>query len=234
MHRWTKISAVVALIAWAGLATHQVWAYPSVARTTKAACAACHTSVAGGAALTDAGKAYKADHTKLPAGDVKGAEYIGANKCKMCHIKEYKSWAETKHAHAYEALAAAKAEDVKAIAEKLKIELTGSADKTDACVDCHVTGFHLAGGYPAADDSTKNANLALMGCEGCHGPGSIHASKDTPKEKKHEFINKGVTENMCKSCHVPEMSPKFDFAEYKAKGVHAIAAAVPPPAPAGK
>jgi hypothetical protein len=232
MLRWSKVVTVVALTAWVGLATHQVWAYPSVARTTKAACAACHTSVAGGVELSDAGKAYKADATKLPTGDVKGAEYIGSNKCKMCHIKEYKAWSETKHAHAFENLAAAKPEDVKAMAEKLKVEIAGSADKTDGCVSCHVTGFQLAGGYPAADDSTKTANLAMVGCEGCHGPGSIHASKDTPKEEKKKFINAGVTENMCKNCHTPEMSPKFDFAEYKKTGVHIVAAAAAPATPA--
>ena len=91
----------------------------------------------------------------------------------MCHIKEYKSWAETKHAHALENLGAATADTVKAMAAILKVELTGAANKADACIDCHTTGFHLAGGYPAAD-STQNANVAFVGCEGCHGPGSIH------------------------------------------------------------
>lgn len=233
MRRSIRIVSVVALTAWVGFATHQVWAYPSVARTTKLACATCHANVAGGVGLTDAGKAYKADNAKLPAADVKGADYIGSNKCKMCHLKEFKAWSETKHAHAFENLVAANADSVKGRAEKLKVELTGSADKTDACVTCHVTGFHLPGGYPAADDSVKTVNLAVVGCEGCHGPGSIHASKDTPKEEKHKFINKGVTENMCKNCHTPEMSPKFDFATYKAKGVHTIPAP-PAEAPAGK
>jgi len=200
-----------------------------VARATKAACASCHANPAGGVGLTEAGKAFKADNAKVPAGEVKAAEYIGTNKCKMCHLKEFKGWQATRHAHAFEGLAAAKAEDVKAMAEKLKVELTGSPDKTDACITCHVTGFQLAGGYPAAD-SAKTANLGLVGCEGCHGPGSIHASKDTPKEAKKKFINGGVTENMCKNCHTPEMSPKFEFAEYKAKGVHPIAAAAAAPA----
>ena len=229
MQRWTKIAAVVALTAWVGFAAHQVWAYPSVARTTKAACAACHTSVAGGVELTDAGKAFKADNAKVPAGDVKGAEYIGSNKCKMCHMKEYKAWSETKHAHALENLAAAGADTVKATAAMLKFELKGAAAKTDECVVCHTTGFHLAGGYPAAD-STLNANVAFVGCEGCHGPGSIH--KAAAKEDKKKTINGGVTENMCKACHTPEMSPKFAFAEYKTKGVHAVPAAVPAEAPA--
>jgi len=231
MSRWIRIAAVLALMSWVGLATQQARAYPSVARTTKAACAACHVSPAGGVELTDAGKAYKADNTKVPAGDVTGAEYIGSNKCKMCHMKEYKSWSETRHAKALENLAAAGADTVKATAAMLKVELKGAADKADECVVCHTTGFHLAGGYPAAD-STLNANVAFVGCEGCHGPGSLH--KAAAKEDKKKTINRGVTENLCKSCHTPEMSPKFAFADYKAKGVHEIPAPAPAAAPAGK
>ena len=30
--------------------------------------------------------------------------YIGAKKCKMCHLKEYNSWAETKMAKSFELL----------------------------------------------------------------------------------------------------------------------------------
>ena len=43
------------------LVAAQLWAFPQFARDTKSACASCHANVAGGAALTDAGKAYKAD-----------------------------------------------------------------------------------------------------------------------------------------------------------------------------
>ncbi len=224
MLRWTRIAVVLALAASIGFTAHRVSAFPSFARSTKAACAAWHVSPAGGAALTDAGKAYKADNTKVPSGDVKGAEYIGSNKCKMCHLKEYKAWAESKHAHSLEMLASAPADSVKARAALLKVELKGAADKSDDCVVCHTTGFKLAGGYPEAD-STANANVAFVGCEGCHGPGSLH--KAAAKEDRKKMINRDVTENLCKNCHTPEMSPAFSFAEYKKKGVHAIPEAAP-------
>ncbi len=224
MHRWTRIAALIAIAAWVAFTAHQVSAFPSVARTTKAACAACHVNPAGGADLTDAGKAYKADNTKVPSGDVKGAEYIGSNKCKMCHLKEYKAWADSRHGHALENLAAAGADTVKAMAALQKVDLKGPAAKADECVVCHPTGFKLAGGYPQAD-STANAGVAAVGCEGCHGPGSLH--KAAAKDDKHKTINRAVTEAMCKNCHTDVMSPKFDFAEFKKTGVHPIPEAAP-------
>ena len=30
--------------------------------------------------------------------------YVGAKKCKMCHLTEYKSWEKTKHAAAFDLL----------------------------------------------------------------------------------------------------------------------------------
>jgi hypothetical protein len=216
-----KFAALLALAVCALVAT-QVRAFPGFARETKLACAGCHTNPAGGAALNDAGKAFKADHAKAPAaGDTKADEYLGANKCKMCHVKEHKAWGETEHAKAVESLQKASPEEVKKFADLLKVEIKGSAAETEACLVCHTTGMNLPGGYPGAD-STAKANLAMVGCESCHGPGSAH--KAAAKEAKKAAINGAVTEAMCKHCHTPEMSPKFDFAEYKKKGVHHVAA----------
>ena len=39
------------------------------------------------------------------------------------------------------------------------------------------------------------------------------------------MINGKVGEKLCRSCHTPTMSPKFDFATYSAKGLHAKKAA---------
>ena len=38
-------------------------------------------------------------------------------------------------------------------------------------------------------------------------------------------INGQVSEKFCRQCHTPTMSPKFDFAVYQAKGLHAKKAA---------
>ena len=203
----------------------QAWAFPEFARQTKMACVTCHMNPAGGPDLKAAGTAYKADMTKAPAADTaKAAEYVGVNKCKMCHMKQHKAWLETKHSSA---LANLQKVDPKVAAElgaKLKIELKGTAAQTDGCVGCHVTGFHLAGGYPAAD-SAKTALVANVTCESCHGPGSLHAS--APMAEKKKFINKVASAKMCMQCHTPALSPNFKYEEYVKRGVHVVAAAAP-------
>ncbi len=218
----TKSLVLGILVAGVGLSlAFHAWAFPEFARQSKLACATCHANPAGGADLTDAGKAYKADMTKAPAaGAAKAAEFVGVNKCKMCHLKQYKAWQETKHSNALVFLQKADSGAVAGAAAKLKVELKGAAAKNDACVGCHVTGFKLAGGYPAAD-SAKTAAVANVTCEACHGPGSLHVAAAMADKKK--FINKAVTANLCTQCHTAVMSPAFKFEEYKLRGVHAVA-----------
>lgn len=199
------------------MATHAALAFPTMALKTGAACAACHVSPAGGSVLTDAGKTFKADASRLP-GSNEGATYVGANKCKMCHSKQFKAWSGTKHASALANMAKADPKAVAEMAEHLKIELKGPAAKNDECVACHVTGFKLAGGYPAPD-STRHANLSMVGCEACHGPGSKHLA--STKESRKTSINRAVGASMCMQCHVSAASPNFKFETYKTK-VHPI------------
>lgn len=197
----------------------RLWAYPQLSREAKVACASCHTNVAGGAELTDVGTAYKAEK-KAPTGAAKSAEYVGSKKCMMCHMKQHKAWSTTPHAKALANLAAADTATVGAMSRALGIPITGSAAKTDGCVSCHVTGFQLAGGYPAADEA-KTALVAGVGCESCHGPGSLHSS--APMAEKKKLINTKVTANMCMQCHTPTTSPKFNFEEF-VKKVHPVPA----------
>lgn len=196
----------------------QAMAVPSMAKKTGAACASCHTNVAGGAELTDVGTAYKADETKVPANKGTANEYIGANKCKMCHSKQMKAWTDTRHAKAFQTLLTV--DDAKAAewAKKMGVELKGKASENATCVGCHVTGQGLPGGHPAAD-STLNANVMFVGCESCHGPGSAH--KASAKEAKKGTMNGAVGEALCKSCHTAAASPDFKFAERKTK-VHPV------------
>lgn len=195
-----------------------VAAFPRFSETTQKSCATCHTGPAGGAALTDAGKAYQADASKVPAANVEGAAYVSAAKCRMCHATEHKSWQATAHARALETLHGAPAGRVTELAGKLGVKLAGPADQAKECLSCHVTGQGQPGGYPGAD-STKTAALAGVTCESCHGPGGKHVA--AAKEAKKAAINGQVGEKYCRQCHTPEMSPKFEFAAYQAKGVHA-------------
>lgn len=212
------ITAVALLAMSASLAV----AVPQYSRSTNKACAACHVSVAGGPALTEAGRAFKDDHKHVPAEDVAGADFVSNKKCKMCHVSEYKSWLETPHAKSLEALKNSDPKKIAEMAERAGLQLSGPAVENEVCLSCHVTGLRLTGGFPAADSLT-NVALASVTCESCHGPGSKHVAAD--KAAKAAAINGHPTEALCRGCHTPKMSPGFDFAKSKAKGMHAMKAA---------
>ena len=214
-HQLPKLAIIVLLMCIAGAA----YAFPSVARKTKMSCATCHSNVAGGADLTDAGKAYKADNTKVPAASVEGADYQGSNKCKMCHKKEHTSWLDTKHAHAFDALTSGDPARQAEQATAAGVKLDGPASANPVCLGCHTVGYKLPGGYPPADTS-KTAGYAVVGCEMCHGPSSKHTAAE--KGQKHNFISIPKGDAMCKDCHTAAMSPKFAFEDYKKKAMHAL------------
>ncbi len=150
------------------------------------------------------------------------AEYIGAKKCKMCHIKQYKSWAKTSMAESFENLKPG----VKAEA-KTKAGLDPEKDYTaDAkCLACHTTGYGKPGGFVSIEETPK---LAGVQCEECHGPGSEY-SPIMKKNKEYKLgdvkaaglIRPEEDEAGCLRCHGAD-SPftekvdakhKFDFKE---------------------
>lgn len=128
-------------------------------------------------------------------------EYIGAKKCKMCHKKDgiHPSWAETKHAKAWELLDSA-------------------AQKKEDCVKCHSTGT-----------TAKGVLLEGVQCEACHGPGSDYKKKSIMEDREKAVANGLIipNEKTCLACHenVPEefrAKEKFDFEKMKTTGVHAM------------
>ncbi len=158
------------------------------------------------------------------AADAPKEQFVGAAKCKMCHMKQYKAWAETKHAHALENLKAATPEQIKKMNDLLKTEVKDHPETSESCVGCHVTGYKKDGGYPQAD-STKNAAVAFVGCEDCHGAGSAHmAVPMSDKEGRKKAIVHPTAET-CAGCH-GKVTEKFDFA-VMSKKVHPVAAAAP-------
>jgi hypothetical protein len=220
MRRTMAVSGTLLLAGWALVASHPVWGFPALARQTKAACEACHANVAGGSGLNAVGKAYKADPKAAVPTTAKAVEYVGSNKCKMCHMKQHTAWLKTDHAEAWKALVNADEKTVGEWAAMLKVEAKHPATTSDKCVSCHVAGFKLSGGYPAAD-SAKTAALQNVNCESCHGPGGKHVTAKMADKKT--TIAKGG-EALCRSCHTPETSPAFKYEEFKAKGVHQVAA----------
>jgi hypothetical protein len=151
--------------------------------------------------------------------------YIGAKKCKMCHLKQFKSWQKTQMANAFELLKPGVAAEAKTGAG-----LDPEKDYTlDAeCVSCHVTGHGKEGGFV---DAATTPGLAGVGCEACHGPGGDYVADDKMSLKNKEYKRADLvavgmvfppTEKQCTGCH-NDKSPffqGFDFETRKAEGTH--------------
>ncbi len=145
-------------------------------------------------------------------------KYIGAAKCKMCHIKpakgeQYNVWLKSPHANAMKTLAN---EESKKIATA-----KGIADPTTdaACVKCHSTVGHIDKSLIAGITAAEGVS-----CESCHGPGSMYKSATIMKDQALSLKNGLIlpTEEVCKSCH-NSGSPTFkgfNYAEMSAKIAH--------------
>jgi hypothetical protein len=152
-------------------------------------------------------------------------DYVGvSSKTCMCHYKEFKAWSATPHSHALEALQATTPEQLKKMNELLKAAVKDHPESDTTCVGCHVTGYRM-GGYPVAD-SLKNAALARVTCEVCHGPAKNHLAVPVADKAGRKASMLVPTVETCKKCHTDAISPKFDFAE-RSKLVHPIAVAAP-------
>jgi len=132
----------------------------------------------------------------VPAVGQDGAKYIGAKKCKMCHSDQHKAWGEMTHSKAFDVLTP----------DQIK---SGKDDRGKTCVSCHTTGYGQ-GGFESVEKTPK---LKHVGCESCHGAGSIHnkvmleamATDEVPEDKK---ISKSVG---CSGCHNPHISYKKKY-----------------------
>ncbi len=164
---------------------------------------------------------------------VSAQDYIGASKCKMCHKSEAKGnqwgvWEASDHS---KALATLSTDEAKKVAAEKGIDDPATAGE---CLQCHATGWGN-GGYALEVDAAdpravkKNKNLASVGCEVCHGPGSKYKSKKTMTGLTDGTIDPASiagymipNEATCLTCH-NEKSPTFkgfDFNESMTKIAH--------------
>jgi hypothetical protein len=120
--------------------------------------------------------------------------YVGASKCKICHVDIFSSWVKTSHAQAL---------------SSLKGEESGDA----ACLECHTTGFG-AGGYGTEGIVT---DLGAVQCEACHGPGSLYSFSSImlSPEKRRKAGLTPVDSLLCTRCHNAK-SPTFKGFTYEA------------------
>jgi hypothetical protein len=144
--------------------------------------------------------------------------YVGADKCKICHKGEAKgmaweTWEKSAHSKAYQSL----------------VNKKDGSEKDAKCLPCHTTGMGKATGYVLGDTTANNKTLVNVGCEACHGPGSDYKSMNIMKDKA-KSAEAGLMkpdEKTCKGCH-NEGSPTFkgfDFATSWKKIQHPAKAA---------
>jgi hypothetical protein len=160
-----------------------------------------HKKLACSAPVRDRIKAYdkaageanvKAAAGKLPVPPPKGqASYVGNEACSDCHDEAFQFWKTTRHAHAWETLTERN--------QQFDYECTG----------CHVTGWDKPGGSNMA----KTEGLVDVGCETCHGPGSIHVAKGG--EEKPFAVVRVPKDDLCATqCHTKEHSDTFERIAY--------------------
>ncbi|MFH1314507.1 MAG: cytochrome c family protein [Candidatus Eisenbacteria bacterium] len=120
--------------------------------------------------------------------------YVGAGRCKVCHLDTYNSWKTTIHARSLSTLKAEDAQD-------------------STCLRCHTTGFG-DGGYGA---KVNIIDLAGVQCEACHGAGSLYSRSSVMRQPdiSRELGLVAVDSTTCTTCH-NDKSPTFKGFAYKA------------------
>ncbi|WP_415517725.1 MAG: multiheme c-type cytochrome [Desulfovibrio aminophilus] len=127
------------------------------------------------------------------------ASFVGSKACGQCHEGEYSRFSKySKKAHSWKSIAV------------MRKKLT--PQELQGCYDCHTTGHGKPGGFVSIE---KTPDLADVGCETCHGPGSVHAASGDPKD-----IQRTPTLEGCQTCHNAERVADFRFKPLIAAGAH--------------
>jgi len=125
------------------------------------------------------------------------AEYTGSEACRSCHEKEFATWSQQPHAAAV-----------------AKLEAPTETENAE-CLRCHTTAFGKPGGFPADGRPAEHPDLAVVGCESCHGPGSDHIEPEGPKIGNivalGDKCDSCVILQICGSCHDEANDPGFEF-----------------------
>lgn len=135
------------------------------------------------AAVTASAMVAVGEEAAAPAGP-----YVGAEKCKMCHMPQYNTWKNTTMATAWERVK--EAEDVA------------------KCLPCHTTGFGQPGGFTSIE---ATPHLVGVQCEACHGPGQAHlATPMSDKEARRASMSRNAADGApdCRGCHSPHVPDK--------------------------
>jgi len=165
-----------------------------------------HDGIPENATILDLAAKYREEirHTKLELDDpsklqtdmipgVKTAGvYVGSEACVNCHPSAAKTWHSSGHGQAFATL------------------VKRQADADPNCLGCHTVGFGTPNGYRREFHADRLINV---GCESCHGPGSVHiAQRQQGATDGGKFRTLGSGE--CQKCHHGEFSRPFDFDKF--------------------
>ena len=120
------------------------------------------------------------------------ATYVGTARCVECHMEAGRIWAGSQHAHAFATLK------------------EREADADPKCIGCHTTGFASVSGYAR---KFGDAQLVDVGCESCHGPGSLH-TRMAEGDATISFVYRPLGAGDCEKCHHGEFSRPFRWNEF--------------------
>jgi len=139
--------------------------------------------------------------------------YVGSQACRSCHItqehgNQYVPWVSSRHGAAYWRLATTWSLELALFRPHFQDMEDPRSD--DRCLLCHVTGAQDPDALFAASFTESEG----VGCESCHGPGSLYMASNAMSDHQ-AFLAAGgriPTEETCRSCH--RNPDSFDFAEW--------------------
>jgi len=146
-------------------------------------------------------------------------QYVGSHVCRGCHSEEdkgnqYLPWLSSGHAAAYWRLAT----DWSLVLARSRPHFQDMENprEDDRCLLCHVTAAQDPDALFASTFSERQG----VGCESCHGPGSLYMDAAVMSDRA-AFLAAGgkiPDERTCQNCH--RNPDNFSFAEWWPKIAH--------------
>ncbi len=132
-------------------------------------------------------------------GVAQDAVFVGSAACADCHPEQYENFnAYSKKAKSWESV------------EVMRSNL--QPDEVRECYECHTTGYGQPGGFVSHEETPE---LAHVGCETCHGPGSVHTEYG-----EADAIVLVPTMESCMVCHNESRVQSFNFKPLIYSGAH--------------
>jgi hypothetical protein len=141
------------------------------------------------------------------------AAFTGVERCAVCHAAESAGaqiaiWQRSQHARAYQAV----------LSDAAKGYLKEHHDSIAPCLACHTTL-----GRSAYNRREETVNAQGVGCERCHGTGSVYAYYNIMRERTAFVANGGVVGSLkdCSQCHAADLAKMPGHCPFQMKNFNA-------------